>query len=136
MIEAAARQVKEEELEEALKMASIEISKLEEFQKNIVKEIGKEKRVIAKEIISAESVTLFNENILPKIEAAIFSGAGKKEIDTLHTVWNNLIKEKFAVNKEGITIRTNFEMEDDLFDDTENKILHVKAVKENKRADG
>ena len=61
---------KEEELEEAFNVASEEITKLENFQKKIVKEIGKEKRVIEKETISTESVTLFNENILPKIEEA------------------------------------------------------------------
>ena len=72
MIEASARQAKEEELEEALKVASAEITKLENFQKNIVKEIGKEKRVIEKEIISPESVALFKENILPKMEQALF----------------------------------------------------------------
>ena len=40
MIEASAREVKEEELEEALSKASIEITKLEDFQKKIIKEIG------------------------------------------------------------------------------------------------
>ncbi|MES2023351.1 MAG: polyribonucleotide nucleotidyltransferase [Patescibacteria group bacterium] len=129
MIEAAARQVKEEELAEALEKASIEISRLEEFQKNIQKEIGKEKRVIMKEKISDASVALFKENILPKMENAIFTGPGKKEIDALHNVWNNLVREKF-------TEQEDFQLEDDLFDDTENDLLHEKAIKENKRADG
>lgn len=129
MIEAAARQTKEEELEEALKLASAEIAKLEDFQKAIIKEIGKEKRVIEKDTISDESVALFKENILPKMEMAIFTGPGKKEIDALHNVWNNLVREKFPEQKD-------FQLEDDLFDDTENDILHEKAIKENKRADG
>ncbi|MCE9585410.1 polyribonucleotide nucleotidyltransferase [Candidatus Nomurabacteria bacterium] len=131
MIEAAARQAKEEELEEALKVASAEITRLEEFQKNIQKEIGKEKRVIEKEVINPESVTMFKENILPKMEKAIFSGPGKKEIDALHSEWNKMVKEKYA-NSD----RTDFGLEDNLFDDTENDILHEKAIKENKRADG
>ncbi|MFA5777995.1 MAG: polyribonucleotide nucleotidyltransferase [Candidatus Paceibacterota bacterium] len=129
MIEAAARQVKEEEIEEALRSASVEISKLEEFQKNIAKEIGKEKRIIPKEIINPEAETLFRENILPKMEEAIFAGAGKKHIDALHTIWNNLVMEKFPDNKD-------YELEDDLFDNTENEMLHKKAIEENKRADG
>ena len=66
MIEASAHQTKEEEIEEALILASKEITKLENFQKNIASEIGKEKRIIEKEIISPESKALFNENILPK----------------------------------------------------------------------
>ncbi len=129
MIEASARQIKEEELEEALEQASIEIGRLEEFQKNIAKEIGKEKRVIEKEIISPDSVVLFNKNILPKMEEAIFAGAGKKKIDDLHNVWNKMVIENY---KE----RDDFVLEDNLFDDTENDILHEKAIKENKRADG
>ncbi|MFA6273595.1 MAG: polyribonucleotide nucleotidyltransferase [Candidatus Paceibacterota bacterium] len=129
MIEASAHQTKEEELEEALTKASEEITKLENFQKNIVKEIGKEKRIIEKEKISEESVKLFNENILPKMEAAIFSGPGKKEIDNLHNVWNKMVKEHYAD-------RSDFALEDDLFDETENEMIHKKAIEEDKRADG
>src|SRR3989344_5135133 len=51
MIEASAREVREEELEAALGEASKEITKLENFQKKIVKDIGKEKRVIVPEEI-------------------------------------------------------------------------------------
>jgi polyribonucleotide nucleotidyltransferase len=129
MIEASAHQSKEEELEVALERASIEITKLEDFQKNIVKEIGKEKRIIEKETISDESVALFNENILPKMEEAIFGEVGKKKIDDLHNVWNKMVKENYP-NRE------DFFLEDNLFDDTENDILHQKAIEENKRADG
>jgi len=129
MIEASARQSKEDELELALQKASEEITKLENFQKSIVKEIGKEKRVIEKEIISPESVALFNENILPKMEDAIFAGAGKEKINLLHNVWNKMVRDTFKD-------REDFSLEDGLFDDTENEILHKKAIDENKRADG
>jgi len=129
MIEASAHQTKEDELEEAFKKASAEISKLEDFQKKIVKEIGHEKRVIEKETVSDESVSMFKESILPNMSEAIFSGPGKKEIEALHNVWNKMVKEKYPE-------RTDFTLEDDLFDDTENEILHKKAIDENKRADG
>ena len=129
MIEASSRQVAEEEIEEALKRASKEIAKLEDFQKKIVKEIGKEKRIIEQEKINPESVELFNKNILSKMENAIFSGAGKEKIDALHNIWNGMVKEKYKD-------REDFSLEDNLFDDTENDILHQKAIKENKRADG
>ncbi len=129
MIEASARETAEAELAEALERASKEIGKLEDFQKKIVKEIGKEKRVIEKESLNPESKKLFGEKILPRMEQALFAGPGKKEIDDLHTEWNNFVREKF-------TAREDFAPEDDLFDDTENEILHRKAIKENKRADG
>lgn len=129
MIEAAAHQTTEEELEVAFQKASEEITKLENFQKEITKEIGHEKRVIEKGVLSDASLKLFNENILPKMASAIFDGPGKKEIDALHNVWNKLVRETFPEQKD-------FMMEDDLFDNTENQILHECAVKENKRADG
>lgn len=129
MIEASAHQTKEEEIEEALKLASAEITKLENFQKDIVKEIGKEKRIIEKEEINPESVKLFNENILPKMEEALFAGVGKKKIDDLHNVWNKMVAEKYSD-------RNDFTLEDDLFDNTENQMLHEKAINEDKRADG
>ncbi|MEI7810652.1 MAG: polyribonucleotide nucleotidyltransferase, partial [bacterium] len=91
--------------------------------------IGKEKRVIEKEKISDDSVKLFNDNILPKMEEAIFSGPGKAKIDELHSIWNKLIKETYPD-------RTDFTLEDDLFDETENQMIHDKAVKEDKRPDG
>ncbi len=129
MIEASAHQTAEGELEEALKKASEEITKLENFQKKIVKEIGKAKRVIEKETIDGESIKLFNENILPKMPEALFAGAGKTKIDELHTVWNKMVADKYPE-------REDFTLEDNLFDDTENDILHKKAIEENKRPDG
>ena len=129
MIEASAREMAEEELEEAMLKASEYITKLENWQKKIVGEIGKEKRIIEQEEINPESIELFNENILPKMESAIFSGPGKGEIDNLHSVWNRMVQEKYPD-------RNDFMVEDNLFDETENKILHDKAISENKRADG
>jgi len=129
MIEASAHQIKEEELEEAFKKASEEITKLENFQKKIISEIGIPKKVIEKEKIGDESVKLFNKDILPKMEDAIFAGSGKKKIDELHSAWNKMVKEKFAN-------RDDFTLEDNLFDDTENDILHKKAINDNRRADG
>jgi len=129
MIEVSAHQTDEKELETALEKASEEIAKLETFQKKIVKEIGKEKRVIAKEVIDPQSVKLFQENILPKMPEAIFAGAGKAKIDELHNVWNKMVADNYPE-------REDFTMEDNLFDDTENDILHEKAIKESKRPDG
>ena len=129
MIEASAHETAEDELETALSRASEEITKIENWQKEIVKDIGREKRIIAKDALDPASEELFKKEILPKMETAIFSGPGKKEIDELHNVWNKLVKESFPG-------RSDFALEDALFDDTENDILHKKAIEDNKRADG
>jgi polyribonucleotide nucleotidyltransferase len=63
------------------------------------------------------------------MEEAIFAGVGKKKIDELHTVWNKLVKNTYPD-------RDDFALEDNLFDDTENDILHDRAINENKRPDG
>ena len=72
---------------------------------------------------------LFNDSILPKMPEAIFAGAGKAKIDELHNVWNKMAADAYPE-------RDDFTLEDNLFDDTENDILHKKAIKENKRPDG
>jgi polyribonucleotide nucleotidyltransferase len=129
MIEASAHQNTEEELEAALEAASGEITKIEDFEKKIASEIGKKKRVIEREEVSAESSALFEKNIKPKMAGAIFSGAGKAKIDELHSNWNEMVREKYPDRKD-------FSVEDELFDETENKILHQKAIEEGKRPDG
>ncbi|MBP9711881.1 MAG: polyribonucleotide nucleotidyltransferase [Candidatus Pacebacteria bacterium] len=129
MIEACAHQSTEAELETALTQASAEITKLENWQKSIVAEIGKEKRVIDKDVLDPQSLALFNEQILPQMTDAIFAGAGKAKIDALHSVWNKMVKDTYPERK-------SFAAEDHLFDDTENDILHKKAIEEDKRADG
>lgn len=129
MIEAAAHEVSEGELEKAFQVASGEITKLEDFQKKIVAEIGKEKREIKKEELDPKSKAMFEESILPRMKEAIFSGPGKAEIDKLHTEWNDLVRETYPE-------RDSIAPEDDLFDSTENQILHDSAINEGLRADG
>ena len=130
MIEAAAHEVAETELDDALSLASSEITKIEEFQKKIITEMGKEKRVIEKEEIDPKSIEMFNTEILPKLETAVLSSKpGKKESDELHTVWNNMVAEAYPD-------RESFQAEDDLFDNTVNDLLHKAAIEKDQRADG
>ncbi len=129
MIEAISYEINEEEIVNGFNLATTEITKLENFQKEIISKIGKEKRKIEKKELSAESLALFNENIAPKMKESIFAGAGKKKIDELHNIWNTLIAEKFPdMEDDG--------PEDDHFDNEVNRILHEEAILNDKRADG
>jgi polyribonucleotide nucleotidyltransferase len=136
MIEASAHQIKEEELAQALTRASEEITKLENFQKDILKDMGLSnyKRVLEQAEISQESIDLFNQNILPKMKEVLFAvGLGKsdkgKGIGELHETWEKLLKEKYPD-------QNNFLPEEDLFDKKENEILHEEAIQADKRVDG
>jgi regulator of replication initiation timing len=67
-----------------LAKAEIEISKLENWQNEIRKEIGKEKKVLEEVKISEEALALFNEKIRPLIkEHAITGTPGKEKMEAL-----------------------------------------------------
>ena len=133
MIEAAAFQTAEADIEQAFKKASEEITLLENFQKKIVAEIGKEKIKIEKETISQKSIDLFNAEIAPNMYEATFGEKdgvkGKKHLDNLHTAWNKLVKENYPE-------RADFSAEDDYFDDHVNNLLHEEAIAKGLRPDG
>jgi len=127
MIEAGAKEADDELMSKALKKASEEIEKLQEFQKKIVKEIGKEKIVIEKEELSKEAVELFEKEIQPKMEKAVFSGAGKAGIYALEDEWKELYAEKFP--EEPLAVARNF------FDEEVDSIIHKEAIDNNRRPD-
>jgi len=129
MVEASAFEAQEKEITKAFTMALEEIKKLETFQKKIIKEIGKEKVVIEKEDVPEESLKLFKEHIEPKLEDAVFAGSGKKDLDELHTAWNELVKETYPD-------REDLSLEDDLLDNRINEIIHRGAIENDRRADG
>ena len=75
MIEAGAKEVAEETAVKGIEGALEEIAKLEEFQKKIIAEIGKEKIKIELKDKPKEAVALFEKNILPKLETLLYSSA-------------------------------------------------------------
>ena len=129
MIEAAATEASESEIEEALTKGMAEIKNIEDWQKKIIQEIGKEKHPIEKIELPEQSRHLFEDEVAPNLEAAVFAGPGKAKLSELHTKWNELVKKTYPD-------RTDFATEDDYFDEHINDLLHEKAVKENKRPDG
>ena len=75
MIEAGAKEIGEETAIKGIEGALEEIAKLEEFQKKIIAEIGKEKIKIELKDKPEEIVALFEKNILPKLETLLYSSA-------------------------------------------------------------
>jgi len=129
MIEVGGNQVSEDFVTEALRLASEKIEKIQEWQKKIIGDIGKEKRNIEIDEIKPEVVELFEKEIAPKIESAIFTNTpGKKSIDALHKDWLKIAKEKFP--------EENVSLASDYYEEKVDELIHEGAIKDSKRPDG
>lgn len=128
MIEVGAKEVNESVLEKAIKRASEEIEKLQEFQKKIVSEIGKEKKAFPKPEIPKELDVLFEKNIKKNFDDAVFSGTGGEKINELKREWVTLAVEKFPEENEALF--------GDYYEEKLDSLLHSKAIEDDKRPDG
>ncbi len=128
MIETEAKEIGDVLMKKVFSDALAEIQKLEDFQKNIIKEIGQEKTLIEKVELPAEAVSLFNEVIAPKADKAIFSGAGYDESHKLQDEWLKIFREKFPDLNKGLA--------GEYYDNMVNDLLHQEAVDRDRRPDG
>ncbi|MAF59302.1 MAG: polyribonucleotide nucleotidyltransferase [Candidatus Pacebacteria bacterium] len=128
MIEISSNETDEDELNNALKLAVEENEKLQEFQRMIVEKIGKEKQSLPAPEMPSELTQLFKDNVEPKLEKSVFSGAGNAGIYSLKKEWKKLVTENLP-DTPGSFI-------DDLFEEAVNNIIHKEAIGSDKRADG
>ena len=128
MVEIGANESTEQTLSSALLEASKVIEEIQVFQQKIISEIAKEKRVVELEDYSDELKALFEKEISPKLESAVFSGAGKAGIYALKDAWMPLFKDTFPEADKNPA--------EDYFEEMINEILHEKAINEDKRPDG
>ncbi|MCR4284100.1 MAG: polyribonucleotide nucleotidyltransferase [Parcubacteria group bacterium] len=126
MIEAGAKEVSEGKIKEAFLLAEKELKKIEDFQKQIINDIGKEKVAIEEKKPSEELKKLFMEHIAVKLEEVIFSNT-TSEINPLKDFWLGVIKE--ALPEEMPIAGDYFESEID-------KFVHKEAIFSNRRPDG
>jgi polyribonucleotide nucleotidyltransferase len=130
MIEAVAYQIPENIISDALGKAEVEIKKLENWQREIRKEIGKEKKVLEEEKISNETLALFEEKIRPVLKDHTVTGIpGKEKMERLKKVWKELLKTNFPEQE-------SFKKEMEFFEGELDALLHKEAVENNVRADG
>jgi len=129
MVEVGSTEVSEETITSAFEKASEEIEKLQEFQKMIAKEIGKEKRTMEKISPPEKMEQLFTENIEPKLLASVFAGiAGKSGIHKLKDEWLKMYKETFPEDNPSFA--------HDYYEEKVDKLLHSEAIDNDKRPDG
>ncbi|MEI6480494.1 MAG: polyribonucleotide nucleotidyltransferase [bacterium] len=130
MIEVGAKEISEDFAEKALAKAKEEIEKIQTWQKQIVAEIGKTKVVISKPELTEEVLSIFKENIEPKLYSAVFCEiAGKGAIHDLEDEWKEILKTKEVDGK-----MTKLALA--YYQDKVDEVIHKGAIEDNKRADG
>jgi polyribonucleotide nucleotidyltransferase len=128
MIEISGKEVSEDTVVEALKLAGREIEKIQKFQEKIIKEIGRSKQLVNQPETPNELKTLFAEAIEPKLFETIFSGPGSKKMDDLKDRWLKLAGEKSPAVSGGVI--------GDYYEEAVNNLIHKEAIEKNRRPDG
>jgi len=132
MIEAMAFELSDEEMGQCFDLASIEISKWEDFQKKLSTEFGKEKLSFPKIELGNDVVSLFNEKIKPMLEEKLFTNESKKVTSEAETLWNEILEEKYKDSdddkEQGVA--------EDYLHHYLDEAFHKMALEKNIRADG
>lgn len=129
MIEIGSNEIDESDIIKAMEIAKTELSKLQEFQEKIIKEIGKEKVKIEKPQIPDKIKNLFDEKISPIFMGKIFTGTpGKDGILELEDKWSEEIKS--IEDDEEKVLAKNFLQE------KIDEIIHKEIIENGNRPDG
>ncbi len=131
MIESMTYEYDESLMNTALDMAMPAINALEKWQRDIVAEIGKPKKDMPAPVLPEEVKNLFASTVGPKLPT-IFGTEPKKVTMALEEEWKNILSEKFP----GEENEKMLEVAEDYFNEMVDELFHVKALKENARADG
>lgn len=128
MIETNSKEISEDETGNALEKANQEIEKIQKWQKDIIKEIGKEKAEIPEPEIPQKTKDLFESNIEPILDEYIFSGPGKSELGKLEFKWKTIFLDTYP---EG-----DWSLASELLESRIDEIIHREALENERRADG
>lgn len=129
MIEVASKEAQEDEVIDALTLATAEHDKLQAWQESIVREIGKVKREIAMPELPQALVDLYEGEFAARLVGAVISGEpGKKHIYALQKEWLKAVKEKLPDVEKGPANR--------FYEEQVDLIIHEQAISHSKRADG
>lgn len=135
MIEAMAYEDSEEAMGSHLDFAMKHIAEIEAWQKSIIAEMGKQKLDFPKQEMPAEVIELFKATVGTKVgEIFLKEGddptLGKQKFTELEHEWDAIVSEKFAEQEDVASLAKDY-LETALDD-----LVHEKALKENRRADG
>ncbi len=132
MIEAHAQEVSESDVLKSWKKAETEIKKLIDFQKDIVKKLGKEKILIPENVQKKEIEKQVKEVLAKKLENALYKKSKIERNQGKEQIKQNLIKsiEENYSDPDKIKIALDF------FEQEIDKIIHENILKNEKRQDG
>lgn len=135
MIESSAYQIPENDMKKALEESLSFIGQFEQWQKDIVNDIGAEKLPVPHKALSEELQSLFDEHIKPKLAEALFHPKNSAK-----EVFNKATGAVTEAWKELVTQNTDdddmisFAM--DYLHHAMDDVLHDAAITDNKRSDG
>lgn len=132
MIEAMAREYDEASMANALDMAMPAIAIIEKWQKDIVSEIGKEKKEFPKPTLGEELTQLFADKIAKdadEFETKLMAGNTKQTLAELEKQWEEVLTEKGVDEKQMETAKDSFHEKVDF-------AVHKLALEKNARVDG
>lgn len=132
MIEAMSFELVEEEMGKCFDLASVQISKWEDFQKKINSEIGKEKLVFLKTNPPEDIMSIFNDKIAPMLEAKLFSNESKSVTSMAESLWKDIVEEKYKDTEDEVLKN----VAEDYIHKYLDGMFHKKALEEGVRADG
>lgn len=128
MIEVGAHEATEEIVNKGLEQALKEITIVEKWQKDIIKEIGKKKIVIEPEPVPASLALLFKEHIAAKLQSSVMTNEpGKNHIENLKEEWVKLCEEKIPEESA---------LSEWFYEEQVNELIHAEAIEHGKRPDG
>jgi polyribonucleotide nucleotidyltransferase len=130
MLEGMSHESPEAEIGTAFDLAVTEITKWEEWQKEIVAEIGKEKLVMAKTETPESVRAFFDTHCRETAWSKLMEGCSKYEIYAIENEWRERIAEEYAEDEDiqGIA--------HDYFSHAIDEMIHTLALEHDKRADG
>ncbi len=132
MIEAEGNEVEEKTILEAIEFAKPYLEKLIDFQKEIVKKVGKEKINFEGTPQDPELEKEINDFLRNRLEKALYQPAKKERIDEVNTLKDELVY--FIEGKyPGMEKQTYTK---DFFEKEINRLIHENAIKSEKRPDG
>ncbi|MDP3934963.1 MAG: polyribonucleotide nucleotidyltransferase [Candidatus Giovannonibacteria bacterium] len=131
MIEAAALEISENEMADALALAAAENDKLCEFQNKIIKEVGVPKAEIKIAEAPPDMQAEFRKKIAPKLEETIYI---KEKLNRYEAM--NALKDQWLEECEENFADTPHNIADSLFEDEINDIVHKNIIEKEKRPDG